>query len=189
MGQKQGLDNVLEAADLLQGHDTKIILAGDGNDRTRLFDRAKHLKLRNVSFLGLQPASGFDAMLRAADVLLVNQRAMVGDMALPSKLTSYLVSGRPIVAAVEPESNAALELRAAGAGIIVRPGQPAALAGAIRELQTSPGFAEHLGAQGAAYAQRYLTRQTALPAFDDFLKELTNGGTISARCHSPGASA
>ena len=189
MGQKQGLDNVLEAADLLQGHDIRIVLTGDGNDRNRLIDRAKHLKLRNVSFLGLQPAGEFDALLRAADVLLVNQRAMVGDMALPSKLTSYLFSGRPIVAAVGAESNAAAELQAAGAGMIVLPGQPAALAGAIRELKTSPELAEHLGAQGIAYAQRHLTRQVALPAFDDFLGELTNAGAVSKSCPSPGASA
>jgi glycosyltransferase involved in cell wall biosynthesis len=117
-------------------------------------------------------------MLRAANVLLVNQRAMVGDMALPSKLTSYLFSGRPIVAAVGAESNAAAELEAAGAGMIVPPGQPSALAGAIRDLKTSPELAELLGAKGVAYAQRHLTRQAALAAFDGFLRDLASGVAV-----------
>src|SRR5205823_2099190 len=56
MGQKQGLDNLLEAARLLQDDGIRIVLSGDGNDRSRLIARSKTLRLRNVSFLGLQPA-------------------------------------------------------------------------------------------------------------------------------------
>src|ERR1044072_2115054 len=36
MGQKQGLDNLLDTAALLNGGDVRIALVGDGNDRHRL---------------------------------------------------------------------------------------------------------------------------------------------------------
>src|SRR4029077_20013153 len=48
MGQKQDLDNLLEAARLLQGRRITFVLAGDGNDRARLIAKAAYLRLPNV---------------------------------------------------------------------------------------------------------------------------------------------
>ncbi len=60
-------------------------------------------------------------MLEAADALIVNQRASVTDMALPSKLTAYFAAGRPVIGAVAPDSETAAELRRAQAGWWWRP--------------------------------------------------------------------
>ena len=64
--------------------------------------------------------------MQASDVLLVNQRASVADMSLPSKLTSYFPAARPVVAAVLPDSETAREIQAAQAGYVVSPEEPAA---------------------------------------------------------------
>ena len=48
--------------------------------------------------------------LAAADVLLVNERPSVGDMSLPSKVTSYLAARRPVLAAVAPDGATAAEV-------------------------------------------------------------------------------
>src|SRR5207302_3020464 len=49
MGQKQGLDSVLDTAVLLKGDCISIVLSGDGNDRGRLQDRVRQLGISNVS--------------------------------------------------------------------------------------------------------------------------------------------
>src|SRR6202011_3542066 len=89
MGQKQALDNVLDAAAILAKERIRIVFAGDGNDRARLLKRSQALGLSNVSFMDAQPPGQYEALLEACDVLLVNQRPSVDQMALPSKLTSY----------------------------------------------------------------------------------------------------
>ena len=79
--------------------------------------------------------------MQASDVLLVNQRASVTNMSLPSKLTSYFASGRPVIAAASADSETASEIEASGAGIVVPPADPAALRGAILALKNDPTLA------------------------------------------------
>jgi glycosyltransferase involved in cell wall biosynthesis len=173
MGHKQGLGNVIDAAALLENDPRiRIVLAGDGNDRANLEDHARFLGLRNVQFLPSQPWGDYEAMLEAADVLLVNQRATVGDMSLPSKLTSYFAVGRPIVAAVAGESETAREIRRSGGGVIAAPGDPSALARALLRLRGDAGLRASLGATGRRYAQEWLGASTALPEYEDFLRAL-----------------
>jgi glycosyltransferase involved in cell wall biosynthesis len=172
MGQKQGLDTVLEAARLLNHVGIKIVLSGDGNDRRRLQERARELRLANVFFLELQPRGKYEAMLRAADALLLNQRPSVADMSLPSKLASYFASARPVVAAVAADSEAAETVRLAGAGIVVPPGKPAALVEAVSSLRSNPEAANELGRRGGAFAEKYLSEDRALEAYTGFLKSL-----------------
>ena len=172
MGHKQGLDTVLDAAALLAGEGVRIVLAGDGNDRPRLERRAAHLGLANLSFAPPQPPGRYESALRAADVLLVNQRASVTDMALPSKLGAYFAAGRAVVAAVAPESETARELRAADAGMVVVPEDPGALAGAIRELRSSVNRRDRLGENGRAYAARELAGARILPEYERLIERV-----------------
>jgi glycosyltransferase involved in cell wall biosynthesis len=185
MGQKQGLDNLLDAAQLLRDPDVKIVLSGDGNDRNRLVARVKALSLGNLSFIGLQPPGQFEPMLQAADVLLLQQRSSVCDMALPSKLTAYFASGRPVVAAVAPTSGAAKEIQGAGAGIVINADEPSALAESLTSLKRSPETAGRLGRAGEDHARRVLSGERALAGYDRWLENLlaiTNGaGTAHAR--------
>jgi hypothetical protein len=69
-----------------------------------------------VQFLPMQGPGRWEELMQASDVLLVNQRASVADMSLPSKLTSYFPAARPVVAAVAPDSETPrLRRRAAAA--------------------------------------------------------------------------
>lgn len=74
------------------------------------------------------------AALQAADILLVNEAPGLQDMALPSKLTSYFASGRPVVAATSATSVAAAEIRAAAAGVQADAGESHALLAAVEAL-------------------------------------------------------
>ncbi|MFN8506510.1 MAG: glycosyltransferase family 4 protein [Dehalococcoidia bacterium] len=170
MGHKQGLSNLVEAARLLPGGAVRIVLAGDGNERERLEREASDVPGERITFLGPQAPGAYEAMLAAADVLLVNQLPAVSDMALPSKLTSYFAAGRPVVAAVAAESEAAHEVTLAGAGIVVPAGEPGQLADVLLSLHREPGKADTFGEAGRAYATRALSRDAALAEYEAMIR-------------------
>jgi glycosyltransferase involved in cell wall biosynthesis len=172
MGQKQGLDNLLAVADLLRGENIRIVLAGDGNDRSRLAENARRLRLANVDFVELQGPGRWEEIMQASDVLLVNQRASVADMSLPSKLTSYFAAGRPVVAAASPESETSREVEAAGAGYVVGPDDPTAFRDAILALRADPGGAASMGERAKHYAERHLSPETILARYERFVEEI-----------------
>jgi glycosyltransferase involved in cell wall biosynthesis len=172
MGHKQGLDNLLDTAGLLEDGRVRIALVGDGNDRARLEGLAGERRLTNVDFIAMQSPGNWEATMQAADVLLVNQRASVTDMSLPSKLTSYFAAGRPVIAAASADSETAAEIEAAGAGLIVPPGDPAAFRDAIATLEQDRSRADTLGRSGRAYAESRLSRASALAEYDDFVERI-----------------
>ncbi len=168
MGQKQGLDNLLDTAALLNGN-VRVVLVGDGNDRERLERQARERGLANVDFIGMQKPGTWEAMLAAADVLIVNQRASLTDMSLPSKLTSYFAAGRPVVTAASIESETADEMEAAGAGLVVPPDDPGAMRDAITALKDDAERAGRCSASAKAYAESTLSRSAALAEYDRFI--------------------
>jgi glycosyltransferase involved in cell wall biosynthesis len=177
MGQKQGLDNLLETAALLRGEDVRIVLAGDGNDRARLERGARDLRLSNVDFIGLQGPGRWEETMQAADVLVVNQRPSVSDMSLPSKLTSYFAAGRPVVAAASAGSETAHEVEAAGSGIVVAPGDPRAFREAILSVKSDPHRADEFGRSGRMYAERVLSPARILSEYESFVHSLVGRRT------------
>ena len=151
-----------------------MVLAGDGNDRRRLEERARELRLDNVQFIELQGPGLWEAVMEASNVLLVNQRPSVTDMSLPSKLTSYFAANRPVVAAASGDSETAREVEAAGAGYVVPPDDAHALREAILAVR-SDGVAVKLGSSARRYAERTLVSATALAEYDSFLEVVLNG--------------
>lgn len=172
MGHKQGLDNLLETARLLKDEPVRIALAGDGNDRARLREEARHLGLRNVDFIELQGPGRWEEIMQASDVLLVNQRASVADMSLPSKLTSYFAAGRPVVAAASADSETAREIQAAGAGNVVPPDDPRKFRDALLALRGDADATVRLGEAAQRYAAEHLAPSAVLAEYDRFLQRL-----------------
>jgi glycosyltransferase involved in cell wall biosynthesis len=154
MGVKQGLETVIDAAAQLADGTIVVTLVGDGNRRLDLLARVAALKLTNVRFLPLQ--DDFPRTLAAADMLVLAQGSSVVDSVAPSKLLSYMASGKPIVATVNDASEAARMIRRANCGIVVPPQDPVALATAVRKLQHEPKTRTLLGKAGRAHAaERY----------------------------------
>ena len=156
MGLKQDLGNVVDAARLLPAASgIRFVLCGDGSQRASLAELARGVG--NVEFLPPVAGDRYPDLLSAADLLLVNERASVSDMALPSKLTSYFSAGRPVLAAVSPTGACALEMAATlGAGEVVPSGDPAALASRVAALRHEPAALLEMGRLGRLYFEQEL---------------------------------
>ncbi|MFF2650221.1 glycosyltransferase [Streptomyces sp. NPDC058045] len=170
MGLKQGLEVLVDAARLDPA--LRIVLMGDGNQRTHLAGLAAGLP--NLEFLPPADDADFPDVLAAADVLAVTQRASVLDMSVPSKLTSYFATGRPVVASVAAEGGTAQEVRRSGAGLLVEPENPAELLAAVRRLAGQPGYADRLGANGPRHVATHLSRTAGLARIDALVDEALN---------------
>lgn len=176
MGHKQGLENVVEAARHAAsvGAPVRFVLMGDGSQRGALQEIGRGLEA--LEFRSQVDDTTFGQALAAADVLLVNEKAGVKEMAVPSKLTSYFRAGRPVLAATDAGSTTAEELGAAEAGVRIDAGDPAALVAAATALARDPGSAS-FGPRGQAYADAVLSEEAAMAAYRRWVETLAAGRT------------
>ena len=176
MGVKQGLTNVINTARLAEhkAASVRFVLLGNGGERERL--QALAQGARAIQFIPPLDDSDYAAALASADILLVNELAGVAEMAVPSKLTSYFSSGRPVIAATDPNGITASEINAAEAGRVVPADDPAALLAAALELRAHPELAATLGANGLRYRQTVLREEIAIEKFASMLNEVTRIG-------------
>ncbi len=187
MGYKQGLENVVEAARLAQRARSPLLFAlmGDGNQRNAIARLVAKYALTNVRIVPLQPAETFASVLAAADMLLINQRGSVDDMSLPSKLTSYFASGRPVVAAAAAHSETARELAWSGGGLVVHPDDPAELLEALVRVSNDPGLRAHMAQSAWKWSAERLTEEAALRGYEQMLASVLAAGK-HGRVHTPG---
>ncbi|MER6310212.1 glycosyltransferase [Streptomyces sp. NPDC001739] len=175
MGLKQGLEVLVEAARLAdrEAAPVRIVLMGDGNQRAAL--QRLGAGSRALCFLPPADAEEFPEVLAAADVLAVTQKASVLDMSLPSKLTSYFMAGRPVIASVAAEGGTAQEVLRSGAGTVIAPEDPKALLAEIRALAEDPVRAAGLGARGPRYAEERLSSRAGLARITALLRLAMDG--------------
>jgi colanic acid biosynthesis glycosyl transferase WcaI len=112
----------------------------------------------------------FPEMLAASDLLLLNQRADLMDAVLPFKFLNYMAAGRPVIAAVHPESETAVYMRKAECGLAVPPEQPVALAEAIQKLNKDKELRQYLGKNGRHFAEAHFSREQVLKRYADLIE-------------------
>jgi glycosyltransferase involved in cell wall biosynthesis len=178
MGAKQGLENVVAAARLAAADDqaprVRFVLLGNGNKRRAIEELAAGVPTLDI--VDSLPDAEFRAALAAADILLVNELPGIGDMAVPSKLTSYFIAGKPIIAATDAASGSADELESSGAGVVVPPGDPQRLLDTVRRVAADQRLRENLGRNGMRYAEEVLSADSALNAYEAWCAELASRG-------------
>lgn len=101
IGEKQGLEIVIEAAERLQNKKEYVFLiVGEGAGKAMLVDMTHRKGLKNVKFAPLQSYENLPALLASADCHLLVQKRGAADAVLPSKLTNILaVGGNAVIAA------------------------------------------------------------------------------------------
>ena len=169
LGAKQDLENVVRAADAL--HDDskiKIYLVGHGNQEARLKELCKGKS--NIRIIPAVSDADYSTLLSAADLLLVNERPTQMEMSLPSKLTSYLYSERPVIAAV-PRGGATWKFLD-GIAELVEAGNPKALADSIIKLQNDSAKMKKLAMDGLAFAKANLEPSVGRAKYLEWVQKL-----------------
>lgn len=169
MGQKQGIEVVLDAARSLSQHPRlRFVLVGAGAALANLKEHAHDLE--NVQWLPLQPLELLNDLLNAADIHVLPQRADAADLVMPSKLTGALASGRPVVGTADSGTQLGDVLNTCG--VRVPPGDAQALAQALVELADAPDVRQSLGLKGRQHALDHLSHTAVLTSFEKQLHQV-----------------
>ena len=170
LGEAQGLESVLGAAQLLQDIPAvQFVFVGSGVAGPRLRKIVQDKGLTNVLFLGRYQAARMPALYALADVLLIHLRDdPLFRITIPSKTYAYLASGKPIVAAVA--GDAADVVVDAGAGVACPPENPTELAKTIRSLfSLDASELRSMGQHGRESAQTTYSRAYAVRQIETVL--------------------
>ncbi|MGB8380709.1 MAG: glycosyltransferase [Dermatophilaceae bacterium] len=171
MGAKQGLETIVDAAKVaaLRGSAVKFVLMGDGSQRRSLQNRAGDCG--NLEFVSPVSEEDYETALAGSDILIICERSGLRETSVPSKLTSYLGAGKPIVAAIDPDGATADEVRQSGGGVLVPTRSPAQLLETV-ELIASSERAALLGEAGLRYAQASLSESSSVQRMVQWLENL-----------------
>jgi colanic acid biosynthesis glycosyl transferase WcaI len=173
MGEKQGLELILEAAEQLRERsEIKFAMVGAGAARERLQQIAGKRRLDNLRFYPIQPLERLPLMLAAGDLHLVVQRREAADLVMPSKLTNILSAGRASIATVDPNTAIHGVLNDHDCGVTIPPESATELAASIAALADDVALRERLGKSARRYAELYLQKDQILSNFETELRSL-----------------
>ena len=157
-GIAQGLPAALAAA--ARADEIHFAFIGEGPEKRGLVASARERGLPNVSFHSQLPLEEIPAVLAASDALLVPLSAhpTFADF-VPSKLFDFMAAGRPVILSARGE--AARIVESAGAGVVVEPENPDALARGANWLAEHAQEASEMGKRGQVFARTRLRRVQA----------------------------
>ena len=174
-GDANALDNVLEAARLLESCESPIRFRfiGDGPEKQALVKQA--IDLKSVSFEDPVPKAQIPALMAESDAILLSLR----DVPLfrygvsPNKLYDAYAMGRPVITTVAGAINEEVEEH--GLGVTASPGDPEDLAAAILRLAQMPkSERQAMGVRGTHLARTTYSRQRINAQYDSVLREVVN---------------
>jgi glycosyltransferase involved in cell wall biosynthesis len=145
------VDRAVDAVALLlkDGIAARLIIVGDGEERTNLETQVRELGLQElVTFVGAVPQSEVQKYLWAADVFLsVNELSNVGN-----PLLEAMVAGRCVLTLDEGDTRDLIH--DGETGVLLHSGEPDVIAAALARLQGDAGQRRRLGASARRMAER-----------------------------------
>lgn len=162
IGEKQGLESVITAAEQLREQPWLFAIVGQGGGKARLEKMVDERGLDNVKFLPLQSYEDLPALLAIGDCHLVIQKRGAADAVLPSKLTNILAVGGNAVITAEPQTELGqLCLDNPGIAVCVTPESVPSLVDGIEQALKMP----KRNVVARAWAERSLDKEHVLNQF------------------------
>lgn len=150
---------------------SELRIYGGGNQKESCKQLVKDLGLNNVSF-GFVSRNEIPEVQAAASVLILALPTGNGNLCLPSKLTSYLLSGRPVLASVDQDSSTKRILEGEKCGKTVVPDDKEALVNGFKYFAELTSEARgQMGERSREYALMHLTREVNLSLVINSIKE------------------
>ena len=162
VGYSQSLDLVVEVAQAMPS--VVFVINGDGSARKSLESSARGLA--NVKFADYQPIERLSEVLATGDIHLVPLRSGLARVSVPSKTYSIMASSRPVIAAIDPDTEIPRLLDRSGAGVSVAPDDADALRAAITKLVDAPTVRESLGKNGREWVERHASPRAVAVAYE-----------------------
>jgi colanic acid biosynthesis glycosyl transferase WcaI len=174
VGYSQSLELVVEAARAFAADrpDVVFVINGGGSALESLKEQARGLE--NLVFVGLQPKARLPEVMASGDIHVVALRKGLARSSVPSKLYSILAGGRAVLASVDPGTEVANCVDAAGAGRVVAPEDAESFVAALRVLVDSPEKIAEMGANGRQFVERWLSPAECAQRYENLFEHLVS---------------
>ena len=172
MGRTHDLGLLVEAAELMKAEPVSFLICGWGAKQGWLRQQVYERHLENVTVIDPRPREDLGELLGACDVAVLAFVPGMAGVSVSSRLYNMLAAGRPIIAAVEANSEVALVVVEEGAGLVVRPGDVGAFVAAIRGLAAEPERRREMSEKGPRAAEARYSLNTALEVYTRVLRGL-----------------
>ncbi len=178
LGFAHGIDNILNAAKLLQSSHPQMhfLFVGNGSARADLVAQAKSMNLKNVTFLDPVPLA---EIVRYYSICFCGLASLINipvyEGARPSKVFPVLASAKPLIFIGSGEGARLVETAEAGA--VVPAGDPQALAATLARFASDPSFANERGHSGRRFVEENLQWSAIVGAW---LAQLTPPASVKA---------
>lgn len=171
VGLAQGVDTVVEAAAIAGPDKVELTIAGSGAEAPEVRAMVHSRSIPNVRMLGVVPHERVPELYEGCDcaVVALRDRPLFAG-AVPTKLLEGMASGRAIVLSARGE--AAELVDRAGAGVVVAPEDPGALAAAFVALAGDPERLRRSGEAGRRLVVERFTRRRAVDLWNELLHEV-----------------
>lgn len=170
----EGFATLLSAAALLReaGTPVKVLLVGDGAERPALLEQVEKLRLTDAILPGrVGPDEALQAQAAIDIFVCPREDLRVCRLVTPLKPVEAMALGKPVVLSDLP---ALSELVGGeGAGLLVPPGDPAALAKALAALRDDPERRRIMGEAGKAEVAAHRTWSSLARTYQGIYQSLT----------------
>jgi colanic acid biosynthesis glycosyl transferase WcaI len=154
LGLKHDASKLLALAERLRARPhARLVVASEGLSADWLAAEARRRQLDHLVVLPFQPFEAYADVLGSADVLVALLESDAGSFSVPSKVLSYLCSGRSIVISAPAENLACRVVTQSGAGRAVSSEQTEAFVAAVDWFLDHPELRQSAGEAGRTYAE------------------------------------
>ncbi len=168
VGFSQSINLLIDAARALPR--VMFIVNGEGSARSALEIEARGVF--NIRFVDYQDASRLSEVLASADIHVVPLKAGLGAVSVPSKAYSIMAAGRPLLAAIDADSEVARIVETVGCGRVVAPDQPEAFVAALTSLLENREELAEMGKKGRSWVVENASPNAVGEAYHQLLATL-----------------
>ncbi len=173
VGHAQDVETLVRAGTFLRDlDDLRIVVIGTGARHAAAVALAERLEVASVRFLPYQPREVLSESLSSANLHYLGLAKGLSGFVVPSRAYGVLSAGRPLLVSADSDCETVRIVERSGCGIVVSPGRPELVAGAIRDAYEGINDLEEMGRQGRAYVEREADRDVALARYREVLAEL-----------------
>lgn len=164
IGPVAGVDDIIEAFYKARLKNCRLVIAGEGSVKEMHQKRVAELNLDNVEFWSVgKGAEDVPKTQAYGDVMLLPVKKGAASSSIPSKLPSYMLSEKPIIAFVDPDSDTARCVVSSDGGWVLPPDSRDDLAEMMKKVAGLPKEElQEKGRKGFEYAMKYLSKGAVL---------------------------
>lgn len=172
VGPLAGVDILFEALKLAKLPNSRLVVAGSGSAKAALQEKAKEYVDCNIEFWEV-PAGRVPSTQDKADVMCLPVKKGFALSSVPSKLPAYMFSKKPVLAAVDANSDTAECIRLSNGGWVAEPEDPRSVAEYMRQAyETSKEKLSIIGQRGFDYAIARFSKGVNLKILVDACKKI-----------------